>query len=144
MHGITQADNSKRNAHHEREKQNRTPNKPENHQNNHPYIIPKTTTTPTTHTQITRTEANISTFLFNTLGKQKRNRRGVLHKSHARECDTMLAKYLYADIRLSTPKSPILPNIQHVKIINIGKENNSCPSPPTDNYYGIHFTCPNQ
>lgn len=32
MHGITQADNSKRNTHHEREKQNRTPNETEDYQ----------------------------------------------------------------------------------------------------------------
>ena len=51
----------------------------------------------------------------------------------------MLAGYFSADMRLSTPKSPILPNVQHVKIINIGKENNSCPGPPTNNYHSIHF-----
>lgn len=59
MHGLTQADNGERNTHYEREKQNRAPNETENRQNNHSYIIPKTTTTPKTHTQITSTEVNI-------------------------------------------------------------------------------------
>lgn len=54
----------------------------------------------------------------------------------------MLTGYFPADMRLSTSKSSILPNVKHVKIINIGEENNSCPSPPTDNYHSIHFTCP--
>nr|DAH54898.1 MAG TPA: hypothetical protein [Caudoviricetes sp.] len=60
MRGIAQADNSERNTHHKREKQNRTSHETEDHQNSHSYIIPKTTTTPKTQKQITRTEANIS------------------------------------------------------------------------------------
>lgn len=53
------------------------------------------------HAQITSTEANISTFLFNTLGKQKCNRRSILHKSHMREYNIMLAGYLSADISVN-------------------------------------------